>query len=100
MKSGFVSIVGRSNVGKSTLLNALAGTKLAAVSARAQTTRHSIHGVFNDERGQIVFVDTPGILKQSKSLLTSKLTKKIKEALENIDCVIYLVDPTREIGEE
>ena len=82
MKSGIVVLVGRSNVGKSTLLNTLVGTKIAATSFRAQLTRNIIHGVLNmpgnEEHvgGQAVFVDTPGVFKDKKSALTSKLTGK------------------------
>ena len=76
LKSGFAVIVGRSNVGKSTLLNALIGTKLAIITPKAQTTRHAIHGVLHDERGQVVFVDTPGILLKTKDKLTKTLNKK------------------------
>ncbi len=106
MKSGFVVLVGRSNVGKSTLMNTLVGTKIAATSFRAQMTRHIIHGVMNIpagkdvEAGQAVFVDTPGVFKDRKNPLTAKLTNKVKEALEDIDLIIYVVDPTREIGDE
>jgi len=100
MKSGFVVIVGRSNVGKSTLMNTLVGTKIAATSFRAQMTRHIIHGVLNHPDGQAVFVDTPGYFKDKKSSLTAKLTNKVKESLEGIDLVLYVVDPTREIGDE
>src|SRR3989338_3580828 len=98
MKSGFVALVGRSNVGKSTLLNTLVGTKIAATSFRPQMTRHIIHGVLNTPSGQAVFVDTPGILKEKKSVLTGKLLEKVKEAIEDIDLIIYVVDPSREIG--
>jgi len=100
MKSGFVAIVGRSNVGKSTLLNTLVGTKIAATSFRAQMTRHNIHGVLNAPEGQAVFIDTPGMLKGDKSILTKKLLHKIEEALSEIDLIVYVVDPSREIGEE
>lgn len=100
MKSGFVVLVGRSNVGKSTLLNTLVGTKIAATSFRAQMTRHVIHGVINNEEGQAVFLDTPGVFKDTKNLLSAKLTNKAKEALEGIDVIVYVVDPTREIGDE
>lgn len=106
MKSGFVAIIGRSNVGKSTLLNTLVGTKIAATSFRAQMTRHLIHGVMNmpgnktHEGGQAVFVDTPGFFRDKKSSLTSKLINKIHEGLEGIDLLIYVVDPSREIGDE
>ena len=100
MKSGFVVIVGRSNVGKSTLLNTLVGTKIAATSFRAQMTRHAIHGVMNLPAGQAVFVDTPGLFKNRKNPLSAKLLNKVKESLEGVNVIIYVVDPTREIGDE
>lgn len=100
MKSGFAVLVGRSNVGKSTLLNTLVGTKIAATSFRAQMTRHIIHGVLNMPEGQAIFIDTPGVFKDHKNPLTAKLTNKVKEALKEIDVIIYVVDPTREIGDE
>jgi len=100
MKSGFAILIGRSNVGKSTLLNTLVGTKIAATSFRAQMTRQVIHGIINNEKGQIVFVDTPGIFKDKKSSLTGKLIEKAKEALTGVDVIIYVVDPSREIGDE
>ena len=100
MKSGFVVLVGRSNVGKSTFFNTLVGTKIAATSFRAQMTRHIIHGVMNTPNGQAVFVDTPGVFKDRKSALTAKLTNKVKDAIHDIDLIIYVVDPTREIGDE
>lgn len=100
MKSGFVAIVGRSNVGKSTLLNTLVGTKIAATSFRAQMTRHIIHGVLNAAEGQAVFVDTPGVLKDNKNPLTGKLLGKVNEAIKDIDLIVYVVDPSRDIGQE
>lgn len=100
MKSGFVVLVGRSNVGKSTLLNTLVGTKIAATSFRAQLTRHVIHGVMNSPEGQAVFIDTPGVFKDKKSELTAKLTRKAEESLHDVDVIVYVVDPTREIGTE
>jgi GTP-binding protein Era len=100
MKSGFVALIGRSNVGKSTLMNTLVGTKIAAVSFRPQMTRHVIHGVLNSSAGQAVFVDTPGILKEKRSVLTGKLLQKVKEAIADIDLLVYVVDPSREIGPE
>jgi GTP-binding protein Era len=100
MKSGFAILIGRSNVGKSTLLNTLVGTKISATSFRAQMTRQVIHGIINSPKGQVVFVDTPGIFKDKKSSLTGKLIEKAKEALEGVDVIIYVVDPTREIGDE
>lgn len=99
-KCGFVVLVGRSNVGKSTLLNTLVGTKIAATSFRPQMTRHIIHGVLNTEQGQAIFVDTPGVFKDSRNPLSGKLVNKVKEALQGIDLVIYVVDPSKEIGAE
>ena len=101
MKSGFVTLIGRSNVGKSTLLNTLIGTKIAATSFRAQMTRNEIHGVMTTPEGQAVFIDTPGIFKDHKSLLSAKLTNRVKDILgSEPDLVIYVVDPSREIGDE
>ncbi len=100
MKSGFVVLVGRSNVGKSTLLNTLVGTKISAVSFRPQMTRHIIHGALNTPEGQAVFVDTPGVFKDKKNPLSGKLNKKIDEAMDSIDVIVYVVDPSKEIGAE
>lgn len=99
-KSGFVVLVGRSNVGKSTLLNTLVGTKIAATSFRAQMTRHIIHGVLNHPDGQAVFLDTPGVFKDKKNPLSAKLTNSVKASLDGVDLLLYVVDPTREIGQE
>jgi GTP-binding protein Era len=100
VKSGFAVLVGRSNVGKSTLLNALVGTKVAITTPKPQTTRHAIQGVIHDPRGQVVMVDTPGIFKQVPDTLTSKLNETARRSLEDIDVLIYVVDPTRHVGEE
>lgn len=99
-KSGFAIIIGRSNVGKSTLLNTLVGRKLAIVTNKPQTTRSVIHGALTDERGQVVFVDTPGVLKGSHAELTGRMIEKVKEALHGIDVIVYMVDPTKAIGAE
>lgn len=99
-KSGFVALIGRSNVGKSTLLNTLVGTKIAATSFRPQMTRHIIHGVMNMPNGQATFVDTPGILKLKKSRLSAKLQHKVEDILNDVDVLIYVVDPSRDIGQE
>ncbi len=99
-KSGLVVLVGRSNVGKSTLMNALVGTKVAITSPKPQTTRHVIQGVIHDPRGQIVFADTPGIFAHVPDQLTSKLNEKARDALDGIDLVLYVVDPTRHVGDE
>lgn len=99
-KSGIVVLVGRSNVGKSTLLNALVGQKIAAVSPLPQTTRFPMQGVVTREEGQIVFVDTPGLLKGPHDALTPKINESIRRSLEGIDLILYVADPTRMIAEE
>ncbi|MBR3660508.1 MAG: GTPase Era [Bacilli bacterium] len=91
MKSGFVSIVGRPNVGKSTLLNNILGRKLAITSDKSGTTRNIIQGVYNDEDSQIVFVDTPGIHKP-RHKLENVLNQKAYSMTHDIDLVLFLVD--------
>ncbi len=99
-KSGFVVLVGRSNVGKSTLLNSLIGSKVAITTPKPQTTRLPVQGILSNEFGQAVFVDTPGIMKKSKDALTRKLVSFAKDAMRDVDVVIYVADPTRSIGDE
>ncbi len=99
-KSGFITLIGRSNVGKSALLNTLVGTKIAAVTDKPQTTRDIIHGVLNTAQGQAVFVDTPGILKDKGNPLAGKLTERAKESLHGIDLIMYVVDPSKSLGVE
>ena len=93
-------LVGRTNVGKSTLLNALVGTKIAIVTPKPQTTRDAYHGIVTRSEGQIVFVDTPGIFKTQPSRLVQNLHHKVRDAIEGIDVVVHVVDPTRSIGAE
>lgn len=90
-RSGFVNIIGNPNVGKSTLMNALVGEKLCIVTAKAQTTRHRIMGIINGEDWQIVFSDTPGILKPSYRLQQNMLNC-VDEALGDADVVLYVTD--------
>ncbi len=96
MKSGIVALIGRPNVGKSTLLNNILQHKVSITSPKPQTTRFNIQAVYSDERGQIVFVDTPGIFAKAKDLLAKTINRRAEEALkENVDLVVYLVDHTR-----
>ena len=97
MKSGFVSLVGRPNVGKSTLLNAIIGRKIAITSNTAQTTRNIIQGVYTNNDLQIVFVDTPGIHKPQDKLGTA-LNKEAYSSLSSIDAILFVVDASSGIG--
>jgi GTP-binding protein Era len=99
-KSGFVVLFGRSNVGKSTLLNAIIGSKISITTPKPQTTRLPIQGILTRDEGQIVFVDTPGIYKKRRDALTKKLLETVKQSLQDVDVIGYVVDPTREIGDE
>jgi GTP-binding protein Era len=99
-KSGFAVMVGRSNVGKSTLLNALVGSKIAITSPKPQTTRLPVQGILTRPEGQVVFVDTPGIFQDARDALSKRLTQAAKESLRDIDVVVHVVDPTRSIGDE
>ena len=90
-KAGFVNIVGKPNAGKSTLLNQLMGEKLAIVTQKAQTTRHRIFGIYNEEDVQIVFSDTPGIL-DPKYELQEKMMDFVKESLQDADIFLFIVD--------
>jgi GTP-binding protein Era len=99
IRSGVVSIVGRPNVGKSTLLNSIVGEKVAIVSKVPQTTRNQVRGVYGDERGQIVFIDTPG-LHVGKDKLDKFMNKSAFNTVYDVDCVIHLVDVRDEVGPE
>lgn len=97
MKSGFVSIIGRPNTGKSTLLNTILNNHIAIVSDVAGTTRNTIQGVYNDEDTQIVFIDTPGIHKP-KDKLGKYLNRQSYNALHDIDVILFIVDASQGIG--
>ncbi|OGX43093.1 MAG: GTPase Era [Omnitrophica WOR_2 bacterium RIFCSPLOWO2_12_FULL_50_9] len=99
LRCGVVTIVGRPNTGKSTLLNRILKEKVAIVSRVPQTTRHQIRGIYNDERGQIIFIDTPG-LHVGRDQLDKFMNQASGATLHEADCVIYLVDTSRRIGEE
>lgn len=91
-KAGFVAIVGRPNVGKSTLMNHLLGQKLSITSRKPQTTRHRIHGILTDENRQIVFVDTPGIHSKEVRAINERMNKAAISALSDVDVVLFVVD--------
>ncbi|MDR0925443.1 MAG: GTPase Era [Hungatella sp.] len=96
-KSGFVTLIGRPNVGKSTLMNQLIGQKIAITSDKPQTTRNRIQTVYTDERGQIIFLDTPGIHK-AKNKLGEYMVSVAERTLKEVDVVLWLVEPTTYIG--
>ena len=96
-KSGFVAIIGRPNVGKSTLMNRLIGQKIAITSSKAQTTRNKIQTVYTDEEAQIVFLDTPGINK-AKNKLGKYMMNVAHNTLNEVDVVMWIVEPTTFIG--
>lgn len=96
-KSGFVTLIGRPNVGKSTLMNHLIGQKIAITSAKPQTTRNRIQTVYTDERGQIVFLDTPGIHK-AKNRLGEYMVNVAEHTLAEVDVILWLVEPSAFIG--
>lgn len=97
MKSGYVALIGRPNVGKSTLMNELIGQKIAITSDRPQTTRNKIETVYTDDRGQIIFQDTPGIHK-AKNKLGVYMDKVAEKAFSDADIIVWLVEPTTYIG--
>ena len=97
MKSGFVSIVGRPNAGKSTLINTIIGEKIAIVSDKAHTTRNNIQGIYNDDDSQIIFIDTPGIHKP-KQTLGKYMNKQVFYSLEDADVILFMVDSLEEFG--
>jgi GTPase len=98
-KSAFIAIVGRPNVGKSTLLNALIGQKVTIVSDKPQTTRHRIHGILTKENRQYVFVDTPGMHK-GKDLLNKRIDKVAVSSLMDVDVILFVVDDVKKRAEE
>ncbi|MBQ9024442.1 MAG: GTPase Era [Bacilli bacterium] len=97
MKSGFVSIVGRPNAGKSTLVNTIIGEKIAIVSDKAHTTRNNIQGIYNDDESQIIFIDTPGIHKPNQTL-GKYMNKQSYYSLEDADIILFMIDATEKFG--
>ena len=96
-KSGFVSIIGRPNVGKSTLINQLVGEKIAIMSDKPQTTRNQIKAIYNDDEAQIVFVDTPG-MQDPRNKLGRYMLKSSEESMKGMDIILYVVDESDFIG--
>ena len=96
-KSGFVALVGRTNVGKSTLLNAILNQKLVITTNKPQTTRNTIRGIYNSEDSQIVFLDTPGIHKP-KNKLGDYMVKSAIDTLKEVDLILFIVDDATKIG--
>ena len=100
MKVGRVALIGRPNVGKSTLLNNLLGQKVSITSPRPQTTRFPIQGVYQDQRGQIIFVDTPGVFKKVEDQVALRINPQGEKEAWLADLILYVVDHTRIPGEE
>lgn len=100
MKSGRVAVVGRPNAGKSTLINALVGQKISIVTNRPQTTRRIIQGIYWDDRGQTILMDTPGVFAKVKGPVSKKINPAAERNLATADLVLYLIDHTRYRGEE
>ena len=92
---GFVAIVGRPNVGKSTLMNHLIGQKISITSKKSQTTRHRVTGIHTEDAAQFVFVDTPGFQTYHKGALNEALNKSVKDSLGSVDCVLFLLEAMR-----
>lgn len=96
-KSGFVAIIGRPNVGKSTLMNQIVGQKIAIMSDKPQTTRNKIRAVYTDAKGQIIFIDTPGVHKP-KSKLGEFMNVTVENTLREVDLILFLVDASEKLG--
>ncbi|MCF6354885.1 MAG: GTPase Era [Candidatus Polarisedimenticolaceae bacterium] len=99
-RSGYVSIIGRPNAGKSTLLNCLIGQKLAITSRKPQTTRHAILGVKTEDRGQIIYVDTPGIHQRGEQAMNRYLNRTAKAMLNDVDLILFVVDAMKWTAED
>ena len=97
-RSGFVSLIGRPNVGKSTLMNNLIGEKIAIISSKPQTTRNKIQSILTEKDFQAIFIDTPGIHKP-KSKLGNYMVKSAETTLNEVDIVLYLIEPFEKIKE-
>ena len=94
-RTGYIAIIGRPNVGKSTLTNHIVGAKVSITSRKAQTTRHRIHGIYTDPDAQYIFVDTPGFQTQYDSALNRGMNKTVVDALHSTDVVLFVIEGTR-----
>ncbi len=94
-RSGYIAIVGRPNVGKSTLLNHLIGQKISITSRKAQTTRHRIHGIYTDDQAQFVFVDTPGFQTKHQNALNKSMNRVVTSSLRDVQVVMYVLEALR-----
>lgn len=94
-RTGFVAVVGRPNVGKSTLVNALVGQKVSITADKAQTTRHRIHGIVSTSDAQVIFVDTPGYQTRHGGALNRSLNRTVLTALSDVDCILFVVEALR-----
>lgn len=94
-RCGFVAIVGRPNVGKSTLMNHLIGQKISITSKKAQTTRHKVNGIYTDNEAQLVFVDTPGFQTYHRNALNDRLNQNVTEAVAGVDVIVFVVEALR-----
>ena len=97
-KTGFITLIGRPNVGKSTLMNQMIGMKIAITSSKPQTTRNRIQTVYTDEQSQMIFLDTPGI-HESKNKLGEYMVKVAQSTLDEVDVILWLVEPSTFIGQ-
>ena len=98
MKSGFVSIIGRPNVGKSTLINSIVGEKLTITADKQGTTRNRIHCILTTETYQIIFMDTPGIMVKAKNMLNKTMKRTAYNTLKEVDVIIFVIEPDIKIG--
>ncbi len=99
-RSGFVAIVGKPNVGKSTLLNTILGVKVAPITSKPQTTRRGVRGIYTSEDRQLVFVDTPGLHRGGDTVLDQAMNREVRDAVVDVDVVLWVVDLRRPPGDE